>query len=169
MGTLSSLTFNGSYWCQYPGLYHTDERRGIWKEGDAVTMDTTMTEADFSGRKLGVAGAQILAAFMASTFFQDKGLLSSLTFGEGQSDWIKPSKCSGSSFEVGCVVTYKGESRHIVGKYSDGDIKFSIPVTIDTTMTEADFSNAKMGASGAIILAAWLEHKVQHTTHTNCC
>jgi hypothetical protein len=29
-------------------------------------------------------------------------------------------------------------------------------------MTEADFSGIKMGQSGAIILAAWLKHEVQH-------
>jgi hypothetical protein len=36
-------------------------------------------------------------------------------------------------------------------------------------MTEADFSGAKLGVSGTIILAAWLKHKVQHTTQTNQC
>ena len=41
-------------------------------------MDTTMTEADFSGRKLGVAGAQILAAFMSTELFEAKGSLSKL-------------------------------------------------------------------------------------------
>ena len=51
---------------------------GHWKEGDAVAIDTTMTEADFSGKKLGFAGAQILAAFMAGPFFQEKGALVSL-------------------------------------------------------------------------------------------
>ena len=30
-------------------------------------------------------------------------------------------------------------------------------------MTEADFSGAKLGPSGAMILAAWLNYKVQHT------
>ena len=33
------------------------------------------------------------------------------------------------------------------------------PVTINTTMTEADFSGAELGVAGAIILAAWLKHK----------
>ena len=33
------------------------------------------------------------------------------------------------------------------------------PVTINTTMTEADFSGAELGVPGAIILAAWLKHK----------
>jgi hypothetical protein len=64
-GSLASLTFNGGF-----------EKYGRWNEGDAVTVDTTMEEADFSGKKLGVDGAQILAAFMARKFFEDKGSLS---------------------------------------------------------------------------------------------
>ena len=41
------------------------------------------------------------------------------------------------------------------GEYgSDGD-----PVTVKTGMTKADFSNKKLGRAGAIILAAWIEHK----------
>ena len=51
-------------------------------EGDAVTMDTTMTEADFSGKKLGAAGAQILAAFMSTKLFEAKGSLSKLKLHE---------------------------------------------------------------------------------------
>ena len=37
---------------------------------------------------------------------------------------------------------------------ADGD-----PVTVETGMTKADFSNKKLGLAGAIILAAWIEHK----------
>ena len=33
------------------------------------------------------------------------------------------------------------------------------PVTVETGMTEADFSNKKLGPAGAILLAAWIEHK----------
>ena len=33
------------------------------------------------------------------------------------------------------------------------------PVTMETGMTEADFSNKKLGPAGAIVLAAWIEHK----------
>jgi hypothetical protein len=58
MGSLSKLTFRGG--------------------GDPVTIDTTMTEADFSGKKLGLIGAQILAAFMSTKLFEAKGALSSL-------------------------------------------------------------------------------------------
>ena len=82
-------------------------------------MDTTMTEADFSGRKLGAAGAQVLAAFMSTKLFEAKGSLSSLTF---------------------CGHTYK-----------EGE-----PVTINTTMTAADFSGKGLGAAGAQILAAFM-------------
>jgi hypothetical protein len=64
---LSSLTFNGSIGAWYQ-----------WEEGDVVTIDTTMTEADFSGKKLGAVGAQILAAFMGTKLFQDQAALSKL-------------------------------------------------------------------------------------------
>ena len=37
---------------------------------------------------------------------------------------------------------------------ADGD-----PVTVETDMTEADFSNKKLGPAGATILAAWIQHK----------
>ena len=41
------------------------------------------------------------------------------------------------------------------GDYYD----YGDPVTVETGMTEADFSNKKLGPAGAIILAAWIEHK----------
>ena len=37
-----------------------------------------------------------------------------------------------------------------------GDESYSKPVTIKTSMTEADFSGKNLGASGAIMLAAFL-------------
>ena len=52
-GALASLTFNG-------GVYE----RGVWKEGDPVTISTAMTEADFSGAGMGESGAIILAAWL---------------------------------------------------------------------------------------------------------
>jgi hypothetical protein len=67
--SLSKLTF-----CGY------DDQFG--REGDAVTIDTTMTEADFSGKKLGAAGAQILAAFMSTKLFEAKGSLVSLNLAQ---------------------------------------------------------------------------------------
>jgi hypothetical protein len=45
----------------------------------------------------------------------------------------------------------------------------SKPVTVEVGMTEADFSGAFLQSSGAMILAAWLEHKVQNHEQTNYC
>jgi hypothetical protein len=53
-GSMSKLTFSGCY-----GDEEVDP-----EEGEAVTIDTTMTEADFSGKKLGVSGAMIVSAFI---------------------------------------------------------------------------------------------------------
>jgi Ran GTPase-activating protein (RanGAP) involved in mRNA processing and transport len=47
MGALSMFTFSGDYSSSKP-----------------VTMETTMTEADFSGKELGVSGAMMVAAFL---------------------------------------------------------------------------------------------------------
>ena len=40
-----------------------------------------------------------------------------------------------------------------------GDLWDSQPVTVEIGMTEGDFSGAKLGVSGAIILASWIQHK----------
>jgi hypothetical protein len=112
-GSLSKLTWSGEN-------YGYSDGNGE-QQAPPVTLDTTMTEADFSGKKLGAAGAQIFAAFMSTKLFQAKGSLFSLTFcGNG-----------------------------------DGDA-----VTINTAMTEADFSGKKLGAGGAQVLAAFMSTKL---------
>jgi hypothetical protein len=55
-GSMSKLTFSG--------CYGDNEEGDPFEEGEAVTIDTTMTEADFSGKKLGVSGAMIVSAFI---------------------------------------------------------------------------------------------------------
>jgi hypothetical protein len=97
----------------------------------SVTIDTTMTEADFSGRQLGAAGAWILAAFMSTKMFEAKGSLSKLTWSGEQ--WFNAE----------------------AGRMEDAP-----PVTLDTTMTDADFSNKHLGASGAMILAAFISSRI---------
>jgi hypothetical protein len=47
MGALSTFTFSGDKHDSKP-----------------VTMETTMTEADFSGKELGVSGGTMVAAFL---------------------------------------------------------------------------------------------------------
>jgi hypothetical protein len=46
-GALSTFTFSGD-----------------WSSSEPVTMETTMTEADFSGKNLGVSGGMMVAAFL---------------------------------------------------------------------------------------------------------
>jgi hypothetical protein len=46
-GALSTFTFSGD-----------------WSSSEPVTMETTMTEADFSGKELGVSGGMMVAAFL---------------------------------------------------------------------------------------------------------
>ena len=70
MGALSSLTFNG-------GKPEWSDGSG-WVEGEVVTIDTHMVEANFSNKELGSTGAQILASFIGRKFFQDNGALSKL-------------------------------------------------------------------------------------------
>ena len=98
-----------------------------WIDGKVATIDTAMTEADFSGKNLGASGAQILAAFMSTKLFGASGSLSKLTF------------CGNGGRTGGRITGGAGD-----------------PVTIDTTMTEADFSGAKLGVSGAIIVSAFI-------------
>jgi hypothetical protein len=46
----------------------------------AVTVDTSMTEADFSGKKLGVSGAMMLSAFLPKcTYVNVAHILSDVT------------------------------------------------------------------------------------------
>jgi Leucine-rich repeat (LRR) protein len=99
------------------------------EDAPPVTLDTAMTEADFSNKHLGVSGAIILAGVLRCKIFQDSRSLSKLTFN-------------------GCVQ----------GKY--GDWEEGDQVTIDTTMTEADFSGKKLGLAGAQVLAAFMSTKL---------
>jgi hypothetical protein len=46
-GALSTFTFSGDY-----------------SDNKPVTMETTMTEADFSVKRLGVSGSMLIAAFL---------------------------------------------------------------------------------------------------------
>jgi hypothetical protein len=54
LGAISSFTFSGERY----------RERGASKKAPAVTMETFMTEADFSGKYLGVSGATLLSAFL---------------------------------------------------------------------------------------------------------
>ena len=91
--------------------------------------------------------------------------LSKFTFGDGES-CIKKDKCTGDNFEVGQAVVYEGAQckKCIIIRVMGVSVGVNFPVTVEIGMTEADFSGAEMGSSGAMILAAWLQHKVQQHT-----
>ena len=67
-GALSKLTWSGD---DYAENYQI-------KQAPPVTLDTTMTEADFNDKHLGVSGAIVLAAFISGKYFQDNGAMSIL-------------------------------------------------------------------------------------------
>ena len=99
MGSLSKLIFNG-------GQFKYKAGRWGWEEGGTVTIDTTMTEADFSGKELYAAGAQILVAFMSTELFEAKGSLASLdisdnSIGDEQEAKIKQI-CAGKCIKFTC-------------------------------------------------------------------
>ena len=96
-------------------------------------------------------------------------MLSKLTFGDGESGFIQKDKCTGDSFEVGQAVVYEGKQCIVSEAVDSKRIAVTFSVTVEVGMTEADFSGADLGQSGAIILAGWLEHKVQHMTPTDYC
>jgi hypothetical protein len=171
---LSKLTFPAC------GRVYDSHRRG--SEEDAVTIDTTMTEADFSGKKPGATGAQILAAFMSTKLFKAKGALSSLDIsgnglnycGRGMQE-LAPALAQNTTL-TSLNVAYNNlldmnggieALRNAIADmgslskltFNDGG-DWSTPVTFEIGMTEVDFSRTGMGTGGAIILAAWLEHKV---------
>jgi hypothetical protein len=68
MGALSKFTFSG-------GVPKFDDGSG-WIEGDPVTLEAGMTEANLSNRKLGVSGAMIISAWLSSG--KDRGALTKL-------------------------------------------------------------------------------------------
>ena len=65
---------------------------------------------------------------------------------------------SKKNLKAGCAVLVSHEIQDM-GALASMTFRDKKPVTINTTMTEADFSGAELGVPGAIILAAWLKHK----------
>jgi hypothetical protein len=159
------------------------------REGDVVTIDTTMTEADFSGKKLGAAGAQILAAFMSTKLFEAKGSLSSANLLD---NWIgveqaqallkikdaKPgltTLCglSGDETELdlsgnlspGCAILLAPE---VEANRSLSKLKmnmYDLPVQEIKTATELDLSGKGLSHLDGIVIAALI--KVQTITQNS--
>jgi hypothetical protein len=67
MRALSKLIFNGGVYGRY----------GDWTERDIATLESSLTGANFSNKRLGVLGAMIISAWLSSG--KDKGPLSVLS------------------------------------------------------------------------------------------
>jgi hypothetical protein len=64
-GALSKLTFNGGV-----------AKYGDWIEGDTAILESSMTRANYSNKKLGVPGAMLISAWLSSG--KNKGALTKL-------------------------------------------------------------------------------------------
>ena len=119
-----------------------------------------MTEMDLSGKskKLGTHTAQVVAAFLFKC-----QLLTTLRISgqEGEeTSFIKKKHCTGSSFEEGDIVQYKGQACKVTSRVdSDGELKvrpLGAVVTMEASMTELDLDGKKLGPDVAQVLAAFL-------------
>jgi hypothetical protein len=144
---------------------------------DAVTITTAMTEADFSGKHLGSPGAIILAAWLS----RDKGALTQLNVSNnniGQlvlpGGWEEAKTDSDEPIfrQQGGEWAFEGPEKKALGIIAladgiknngalltftfSGDHNHSQPVTMETTMTEADFSGKYLGVSGGMMLVTFL-------------
>ena len=140
------------------------------------------TELDLSGKGLGPGCVILLALEMEAN-----GSLSSLIFkgnhlanreaGAALGSMLKTSctsltaldvsensyhQCDGPGFASEIASGLRDAKGSLSKLTFSGDLPQSKPVTVEVGMTEADFSGAKLQQSGAMILAAWLKHKVQH-------
>ena len=110
----------------------------------------SITELDLSGKSLGTEGALVLATYM-----EDNWALAKLMFGDGVS---KPITEEGSHHKVGDMVEYQGAQCTVLDTNPNNPSQYRVSLvgTLETSMTEADLSGLKLGASGAIIAAAFL-------------
>ena len=163
-GALASLTF-----CGNGGFQGT--------EGDPVTINTTITEANFSDKKLGPAGAQILAAFIERKFFQDNGALAKLDLsGNNEYDFYSPdfirpiatmlNKTNTSLKELNLAGNkLNAEAARIFSQdiQDNGALvfltmhKYKLPFKEIKTAKELDLSNKELAAIDAIVIAALIE------------
>jgi hypothetical protein len=156
MGSLSSLTLN------YGGGRAKDNY-GDWQEGDPVTIDTTMTEADLSGENLGIAGAQILAAFISTKHFKTKGALAKLTINEyalpiQELNTSTELDCSGKGlncFDLIIVVSCIQVQNHLVCIHNHSMHLF--PIKDAHTLASLNLSNNDLGVEGARHIASALQ------------
>jgi hypothetical protein len=120
IGALSKLTFSGGI----QGVYG-------WEEGDAVTLESGMTEANFSNKKLGVPGAMIISAWFSSG--KDNGTLLSVNL-------LKNFVSIVQAQALACMLKEHPTLKSLCGNSGNE--------------TELDMSGKMCGAGDAILLAS---------------
>ena len=110
-----------------------------------------MSKLDISKNQLSAPGCKALAEALGSSSITDLNIANSQLTLKADAKKLGDTDFSGL-IQLADVLKDNGA----LASMTFGDKK---AVTINTTMTEADFSGAKLGVSGAIILAAWLKHK----------
>jgi hypothetical protein len=135
--------------------------------------DKRLTELDVSGKNLGREGALVVAEYL-----DGNGVLSKLDasdndmFGDinkaGVTAWADALKGNTSLPEPSLATPDLGGggAQILADAISDtealstftfsGEYSSNEPVTMDTTMTEADFSGKELGVSGGMMVAAFL-------------
>ena len=103
--------------------------------------DKAITKLDVSGQNLGLEGALVVTRYL-----ENNTVLKELDISR---NYLKPPFAK--AFAVGLRANGALTKLTI-----SGDFHASNPVTIQTFMTRADFSSEYIGASGAIMLAAFL-------------
>jgi hypothetical protein len=116
---LSSFTFRGNLGGSMP-----------------ITMDTSMTEVDCSGKYLGASGATMLAAVLPKCT-----VMTSLNV------WESNMGADGAKYIAAAI-----KDMRVLSTFTFGNITHRYEATMTTAMTELDLSGKMLGTSGAIML-----------------
>jgi hypothetical protein len=104
-------------------------------------INSGITSLNLVGANLGVEGARAVAIALKSKVF----IFSTVP--------IFSHVCSGFIQDIGSLLTFTFSGDYSSSGKNPG---YSLPVTMETTMTEADFSGKKLGISGGMMVAAFL-------------
>jgi hypothetical protein len=154
---------------------------GEWITPEPATLEVGMTEADFSNKNLGPGGAIIISAWITQ---KDNGAISSVNLLKNaipveqaqelvknmQSKEKLTTLCGLSGSEATLDFSNQGlgpgDAVLIANDISDmgailqftfsGDRSDSKPVTMETSMVEADVGGKGLGLSGTIMVAAFI-------------
>jgi Ran GTPase-activating protein (RanGAP) involved in mRNA processing and transport len=130
--SLTSLTFCGA-------LFNSR----AWELGEKITVAIHAHQIDCSNKILGSSGSILLAAMVSKCTKLLSLLMSNVQFG---------CELSGAKSLAKNLLSHRDLSTITFG----GEFRNSKPVTMQTVMTEADFSGKLLGAAGALLLAGFM-------------